>query len=177
MKMKDMTGMPGMKFAMTVSAHGLHRLRLLRTGLPGHEGREGSGHEADGDPAQQPGRLRLRPYARPRSPKSLTSSRRPPSRAASSSSRCSSSPAPAQAAARPPTRSWSPSCSATECTLPTRPAAPPFGAAPRRPLRTPSTRRATVPAWANSLFEDNAEFGLRHDAGSERDPRQTGRLC
>ena len=26
--------------------------------------------------------------------------------------------------------------------------------------RTPPTTRATVPAWANSLFEDNAEFGF-----------------
>ena len=146
MKYKDMTGMPGMKFAMTDFRAGLHRLRLLRTGLPGHEGREGARHEADGDPAAESGRLRtMASKIGPRSRKSSTSSRRPPSRAASSSSRCLSSPAPAQAAARPRMPSWSPSCSATECISPTQRAAPPSGAVPHRLLRTPVNEEGTWP--------------------------------
>ena len=32
---------------------------------------------------------------------------------------------------------------------------------------------ATVPAWANSLFEDNAEHGLGMYAGPEGHPRAT----
>ena len=37
-KSKDMTGVPGMKFVMTSFHPGLHRLRFLRSGMPGHEG-------------------------------------------------------------------------------------------------------------------------------------------
>ncbi len=33
-------------------------------------------------------------------------------------------------------------------------------AAPLRPFRTPPTKKGQGPAWANSLFEDNAEFGF-----------------
>ena len=60
---------------------------------------------------------------------------------------------------------WSPSCSATACISPTPPAAPPSGAARPPPPPTPSTRTASGPAWANSLFEDNAEHGYGHAAG------------
>ena len=39
-------------------------------------------------------------------------------------------------------------------------AALPFTAAICRRLPIPSTKKAAGPAWSNSLFEDNAEFGL-----------------
>ena len=72
-----------------------------------------------------------------------------------------SSPAPAQAVQRPLTHASSLSSSARECIYPTQPAVPPSGAAAHRPLLTPLTvKAARVPAWANSLFEDNAEHGL-----------------
>ena len=46
--------------------------------------------------------------------------------------------------------------------LPTRPAAPPFAAVPhpQLPYTVNNAARVTVPHGANSLFEDNAEFGL-----------------
>ena len=57
-------------------------------------------------------------------------------------------------------QAWSPSCSATACTSPTPPAAPPSGAV--RAATSPYTVNddGHGPAWANSLFEDNAEHGL-----------------
>src|SRR5699024_10648572 len=86
-------------------------------------------------------------------------STRRPSRAASSSSRCSSSPARAPAAARRRTSSWSPSCSdrmvianATGCSSIYG------GSAPTCPYTV--NEKGHGPAWANSLFEDNAEFGF-----------------
>ena len=83
-----------------------------------------------------------------------------PSRAASSANRCSSSPARAPAAARRRMSSSSRSCLATAWSWPTPRAAPPFTAAARRPARTTKNAKGQGPAWANSLFEDNAEFGF-----------------
>ncbi|MFR6110421.1 MAG: hypothetical protein ACLUIQ_02680 [Dialister invisus] len=67
-------------------------------------------------------------------------------------------PVPAQAVVKRLTSTWSPISSVTECLLPTPQAVPPF------------TEQALLPCcctnaegqgpWANSLFEDNAEFGL-----------------
>ena len=85
---------------------------------------------------------------------------RPRSRIRSCCARCSSSPAPAPAAARRPTSSCSPSSSATAPWSPTPPAAPPSTAATCPPPRGPRTADGRGPAWSNSLFEDNAEFGL-----------------
>ena len=84
--------------------------------------------------------------ARPLSPRLmlLLSSKRTPLRAASSSSPSSSSPAHAQAAAKLRMQNSSPSSSATECISPMLPDAPPSGAAPLPPLRTPLTPRAMV---------------------------------
>ena len=159
MKYKDMTGMPGMKFAMTISAMDCSGCGSCAQVCPGMKGEKAL--------VMKPMETQLQSqegfdYGRkiwPESRKSSTSSRRPPSRAASSSSRCLSSPAPAQAAARPRMLSWSPSCSATECISPTQRAAPPSGAVPHRLLRTPVNKKGHGPAWSNSLFEDNAEFG------------------
>ena len=44
--------------------------------------------------------------------------------------------------------------------LPTPRAAPPSTAVPLPPAPTPPTNEGHGPAWANSLFEDNAEFGF-----------------
>ena len=93
----------------------------------------------------------------------------------SSSSRCLSSPAPAQAAPRPLTPASLLSCSATACISPTLPAAPPSGAARLLPPRTPSTLNGHGPAWANSLFEDNAEHGLGMYYGQKAHPRAPDR--
>ena len=68
MKYKDMTGMPGYEVRNDHFRDGLHRLRFLRTRLPGHEGREGARHEAAGDPAARAGRLRLWPQDLARKP-------------------------------------------------------------------------------------------------------------
>ncbi len=58
------------------------------------------------------------------------------------------------------TSSSSPSSSATGRSSPTPPAAPPSTAATCPPPPTPSERDGRGPAWSNSLFEDNAEFGF-----------------
>ena len=87
-------------------------------------------------------------------------SARPRSRTRSCCSRCSSSPAPAPAAAKPPTSSCSPSSSATAPSSPTPPAAPPSTAATCPPPPGRINNEGRGPAWSNSLFEDNAEFGL-----------------
>ena len=65
------------------------------------------------------------------------------------------------------------SCSATAWSWPTPPAARRSTAAtcPRRRGRTNAEGRG--PAWANSLFEDNAEFGLGLRLGID-DPRDRG---
>ena len=160
MKSKAMTGMPGMNFVMTDFHPGLHRLRLLRTGLPGHEGQQGSRNDPRSTTSARVRKYSITALSWIRSRKFLLSSRTPRSRAASSSSRCSSSPAHAAAAAKLRTLSSLPSCSATRCTLQTLPAAPPSGAVPHRQRRTPSTSRVTARHGQNSLFEDNAEFGL-----------------
>ena len=82
------------------------------------------------------------------------------SRTRSCCSRCSSSRAPARAAARRRTSSCSPNSSAIAPSSPMPRAARRSTAAtcPRRPGRMNSEGRG--PAWSNSLFEDNAEFGL-----------------
>ena len=86
------------------------------------------------------------------------------SRARRCSSRSSSSPARAPAAARRPTSSWSRQlfgdrmivANATGCSSI-------YGAnLPTTPWTTNADGRG--PAWNNSLFEDNAEFGLGHAA-------------
>jgi ferredoxin len=82
------------------------------------------------------------------------------SRAASSSSRSSSTRGPARGAARRRTSSWRRSSSATGWWWPTPPAARRSSAATCRRPRGPATRDGQGPAWANSLFEDNAEFGF-----------------
>ena len=80
----------------------------------------------------------------------------------------------AWAAARRPTSSCSASSTATACSSPTPPAAPPSTAAtcPTTPWAK-NDDEAAGPAWANSLFEDNAEFGLgmRLSADHQTDPR------
>ena len=83
-------------------------------------------------------------------------------RCASSSccGRCSSSPARAPVAARRPTSRCCRSCSATARSSPTPPAAPRSTAATCRPRRTRTNKGGRGPTWCNSLFEDNAEFGL-----------------
>ncbi len=53
MKMKDMTRMPGYQVCHDDFHARLHRLRFLRNDLPGHEGQQGSCHEADGNPDGQ----------------------------------------------------------------------------------------------------------------------------
>ncbi len=89
------------------------------------------------------------------------------SRARSSCSRCSSSPEPAPAVARRPTSSCSPSSSATAWSSPTPPAARPSTAATCPRLRGPRNAAGRGPAWSNSLFEDNAEFGLGMRVGAD----------
>ena len=76
------------------------------------------------------------------------------------SSRCSNSPAPAPAAAKRLTSSCSRSCSATAPSSPTPPVAPRSTAATCRPRPGRKNAEGRGPAWTNSLFEDNAEFGL-----------------
>ena len=78
----------------------------------------------------------------------------------SSSSRSSSSPAPAPAAARRRTSSCSPSSSATALLIANATGCSSIygGNLPTTPYTT--NRDGRGPAWSNSLFEDNAEFGL-----------------
>ena len=45
------------------------------------------------------------------------------------------------------------------------------GSAPATPYTV--NKEGHGPAWANSLFEDNAEYGFGMTLGSERNPRQT----
>jgi pyruvate-ferredoxin/flavodoxin oxidoreductase len=59
-----------------------------------------------------------------------------------------------------PTSSWPPNCSATGCSSPMPPDVPRFTAATCRPPRTAKRADGRGPAWSNSLFEDNAEYGL-----------------
>ena len=84
----------------------------------------------------------------------------PPCGGPSSSSRCSSSPVHAPAAARRHISSCCRSCSATGSRSPTPPAVRRSTVATCRPRRGLSTATDAGPAWSNSLFEDNAEFGL-----------------
>jgi pyruvate-ferredoxin/flavodoxin oxidoreductase len=83
-----------------------------------------------------------------------------PCAASSTWSRCSSSPGPAPAAARPRTSSCSASCSAAAPPSRTRPGCSSIygGNLPTTPWSRNKYGRG--PAWSNSLFEDNAEFGL-----------------
>ena len=158
-----MTGMPGYEVRHDHLPAGLHRLRLLRHRLPGRRA-EGSGHDSPMDTQlQSQEACRLRPSSLPAKKEVADEVQaRPPSRAASSSSRCLSSPAPAPAAARPLTPSWSPSCSATRCIIANATGCSSIwgGSAPATPYTV--NKEGHGPAWANSLFEDNAEFGLRH---------------
>ena len=91
-------------------------------------------------------------------------------------SRCSSSPARAPVAARRPTSNCSRSCLAIGCSSPTRPVAPPFTAAICRPRPTRKDRNGRGPAWANSLFEDNAEFGLGFRVSIDKQQEFAGEL-
>ena len=84
----------------------------------------------------------------------------PRSRAASCCRRCSNSPAPVPAAARLPSSSSARSCSVTACMVANATGCSSIygGNLPT----TPWTKRkdGRGPAWSNSLFEDNAEFGF-----------------
>jgi pyruvate-ferredoxin/flavodoxin oxidoreductase len=97
-----------------------------------------------------------------------TRSRSPTSRARSSCSRCSSTPAPAPAAARRPTSSCSPSSSATAC--PHRQRDGLLVDLRRQPAHHAVRQDADGrgPAWSNSLFEDNAEFGFGFPPGLDK---------
>ena len=89
------------------------------------------------------------------------------SRARRRCNRCSSSPGPAPGAARRRTSSWPRSCSATGWSWPTPPGARRSTAATCRRPRGASNGEGRGPAWSNSLFEDNAEFGLGLRLGME----------
>ena len=71
-----------------------------------------------------------------------------------------SSPALAAAAARLLTPSWPPSCSAIGCIIANATGCSSIwgGSAPATPYTV--NKEGHGPAWENSLFEDNAEFGL-----------------
>ena len=88
-------------------------------------------------------------------------------------SRSSSTRAPARAAARRRTSSCSRSSSATGRSSPTPRAARSIygGNLPTTPYTT--NRDGRGPAWSNSLFEDNAEFGLGMRLAA-RQPRRAG---
>ena len=135
---------------------GLHGLRRLRRRMPSQE-------EA----------IKMVPR-RARKPSSLysitwlpTSGKKPgclreetPSRAASSSSRCSSSPAPALVVARPLTLADHPAVRRQNVHLQRNRLLLHLGRLLLRYSPTPSTGQGHGPAWANSLFEDNAEHGF-----------------
>ena len=93
-------------------------------------------------------------------PRSTAPRSRSTSRAPSSCSRCSSTPAPAPAAARRRTSSCSRSSSATALLIANATGCSSIygGNLPTTPYA--ANRDGRGPAWSNSLFEDNAEFGL-----------------
>ena len=95
----------------------------------------------------------------------------------SSSSRCSSTRAPAPAAARRRTSSCSPSSSATALLVANATGCSSIygGNLPTTPYTT--NRDGRGPAWANSLFEDNAEFGLGIRLARRRAARRTRARC
>ena len=62
------------------------------------------------------------------------------------------------------------------CSWPTRPAARPSTAAICRPRRGRSNAEGRGPAWANSLFEDNAEFGLGYRLSLDKQREQAEEL-
>ena len=145
-------------------ARGLHRLRPLRRGLPGQEQERDASRKAINMVPQPPlreqrgrqlGLLPRLPEVGPHTACTSTASR-----TRSCCSRCSSSPAPAPAAARRPTSSCSRQlfgdraliANATGCSSIYG------GNLPTTPWTT--NREGRGPAWSNSLFEDNAEFGL-----------------
>ena len=78
-----------------------------------------------------------------------------------------SSPAHAQAAPRLHMHDLSLSSSATECISQTLPDAPQSGAAPQAHHPYTVDKNGHGPAWANSLFEDNAEHGFGMYLGQE----------
>ena len=153
---------------------GLHRLRHLRRELPGDQpdraGPPRHRHGRQAAAASRPSAATSPSSRRCRCPTARASTS-PTSAASSSSSRCSSSPAPAPAAARRPTSSSSASSSATGCRSPTPPAARRSTAATCRPTPWRSSADGRGPAWANSLFEDNAEFGLGYRLAVDQQTR------
>ena len=111
-------------------------------------------------PLREPERDELRLLPRPAGDRDRPISPRSITRRRSFSSRCSSTRVRAPAAARRRTSSCSRSSSAIDCSSPTPPAAPRSTAATCRRRRTRTNKDGRGPAWSNSLFEDNAEFGL-----------------
>ncbi len=98
------------------------------------------------------------------------------SAAAAFYSRCSSSAARAPGAARRRISRCSRSCSATARSSPTPRAAPRSMAATCRPRLTPRTNAVAGPTWCNSLFEDNAEFGLGFRVSIDKQKEFAGEL-
>ena len=167
-----MTGMPGMKFAMTVSVLDCTGCGSCANVCPGKKGEKALVMKPLDTQREQQDVFDYGQSLCRRSRKLLTSSKKPPSRAASSNSRCLSSPAPARAAARLLMPSWQPSCSATECISPTLPAAPPSGAVPHRLLLTPSTKRAMVRLGQTPCLRTTPSTVYGMYPGSERHPQQ-----
>ena len=81
-----------------------------------------------------------------------------------------------RAAARRRTSSCSRSSSATARSSPTRPAARRSTAATCRPRPTRSNADGRGPAWSNSLFEDNAEFGFGFRLALDKHAEQAAEL-
>ena len=153
------------KFAIAVSPAGLHGLRRLRQHLP-HQGHD---HGSLRSPSwlEQDVFDYMRSQSRRQGRAWLTR----PSRAASS---------------REPLLEFSGSCAGcaeihlcpsghpavrrSHVSSPTPPAVPPSGAAPAATSPYTVNKEGKGPAWANSLFEDNAEHGLGHVLWPEGHP-------
>ena len=134
-KMVDMTGMPGMKFAMTVSTLDCTGCGSCASVCPGRKGEKALTMQPID--TQREGQKSF-DYGRELAPKAEVFEKFKPNTVKGSqfkqpllefSGACA-------AAARPRMQSWSPSCSATECISPTQRAAPPSGAVPHRACRT-----------------------------------------
>ena len=171
MKMKDpMTGMAGYKFAMTVSALDCTGLRLLCKCMPWHEGCQGSGYGTLS--GEQPWLSRLcfdlgtdsacEGRGILRSSKSTTVKgsqfKQPLLEFSGACAGCGETPYAKLMTQLFGDRMYI--ANATGCSSIWGNSSP----------STPYTvnEKGQGPAWANSLFEDNAEFGLWYAAGSER---------
>ena len=86
-KSKDMTGMPGMKFAMTISTLDCTGCGSCAQVCPGMKGEKALVMKPIDTQRPEPGRSSITAVLCTRSPKLPPSLRKPPSRAASSSSR------------------------------------------------------------------------------------------